>query len=366
MFGLLNEAEKKSSLDPKDYEKGRGRFYMIWNCLNNSGRPMLIALMAGRAAHDAEVTDTNTLLKEVTERLGKTFAPQIVPAPVEVIVTRWKKDPFTRGTYSFVGPETQPGDYDVMANPVGNLHFAGEATCGTHPATVHGAYLSGLRAAAEVIESMIGPLDAPQPLIHPKEHVSSAFGPTLPRPVTINSAAAPKIRLKATKPKAIYIKQEVTDSPTILTPSQVTPPIRNSNNSRSTFDEENEALIQSAILTEIGHRPFKPGRPGVNPFLMYTNDHWNSCKEQESEVRRKQTGNPDAKATRNEVRIALGRDWRNAGDEVRRPYLQRCETAQQQANEARVQYERDLVKWEEDAKRIRVEFWRKKSTSTST
>jgi monoamine oxidase len=43
------------------------------------------------------------------------------------------------------------GDYDRLAAPVANrLFFAGEHTNRTYPATVHGAYLSGERAAREI------------------------------------------------------------------------------------------------------------------------------------------------------------------------------------------------------------------------
>ncbi|HFF3686226.1 TPA: FAD-dependent oxidoreductase, partial [Legionella pneumophila] len=34
------------------------------------------------------------------------------------------------------------------------LYFAGEATSTTDPSTVHGAYLSGIRAAEEVLASI--------------------------------------------------------------------------------------------------------------------------------------------------------------------------------------------------------------------
>ena len=122
---------------------------------------MLVALLAGNAALDAELLPEDVLVKDVTEKLKAMFSLEQTPRPKEVVVTKWRTDPFTRGTYSYLGPLAQPGDYEAMARPVGNLHFAGEATCGTHPATVHGAYISGLRAAAEVVEDLIGPIPNP-------------------------------------------------------------------------------------------------------------------------------------------------------------------------------------------------------------
>ncbi len=188
MFGLLNEPEAENSLDTEHYARGRGRFYLIWNASKISGRPALVALMAGNAAHDTETTDTKTLLSEIDGRLRKVFSKKI-PTPLEVIVTRWKRDPFTRGTYSYVGPKTRPEDYDTMAQSVGNLHFAGEATCGTHPATVHGAFLSGLRVAAEVMEAIAGPIRLPMPLVGPapiKQEMFTRYAapvPTQPPPL---------------------------------------------------------------------------------------------------------------------------------------------------------------------------------------
>ncbi len=71
-----------------------------------------------------------------------------VPQPVEVEVTRWARDPYTRGSYSFIPKGASWADYNTLARPVaGRLFFAGEATHARHPCTVHGAYLSGLREA---------------------------------------------------------------------------------------------------------------------------------------------------------------------------------------------------------------------------
>ena len=65
----------------------------------------------------------------------------------------WSRDPFSRGTYSYVlagGTEA----YKSLAAPVDDtLFFAGEATVGDgYNATMEGAMRSGVRAAAEVLE----------------------------------------------------------------------------------------------------------------------------------------------------------------------------------------------------------------------
>ncbi len=65
----------------------------------------------------------------------------------QAVVTRWGADPMSYGSYSSVkvgslGAE----DYRVVAEHVGGVvYFAGEATTDKYPATMHGAYLSGVR-----------------------------------------------------------------------------------------------------------------------------------------------------------------------------------------------------------------------------
>lgn len=71
--------------------------------------------------------------------------------------TSWSTDPFAMGSYSFLKRGSTPDDREVLAEPIDDrVFFAGEATHPDFPATVHGAILSGRRAAVEVMDATDG------------------------------------------------------------------------------------------------------------------------------------------------------------------------------------------------------------------
>jgi Flavin containing amine oxidoreductase len=330
MFGLLNKNEL-DSMNQKDYSRDRGRFYFFWNVTKTAGQPVLIALMAGDAARSVEETDNETLVQEATARLSKVFAPKHVPRPVEVIITRWGKDRFARGTYSYVGSQTLPGDYDIMAQPHGPIHFAGEATNGTHPATVHGAYLSGLRAAAEVVESILGPIQINEsPLVPPKvKHEITPPKPTL-------------------KPRYEHIWEPI-NKPDMFTPVILEP--------KKDFLETE---IQSTIETAIGEKPQEPTKAKLNPFIIYVSSNWERCRI-DMEAKLDTPRGPDGKISRHDIRAALGLEWRTAPDLIKQPYLDKCKNGREVATEAMNEYNKVLATWEDKAKKIREEYLQDKA-----
>ena len=77
-----------------------------------------------------------------------------LPALFDHRITRWGQDPWSRGSYSYLGPGASSATRRMLARPIDNrLFFAGEATDTEHPATVHGALASGQRAAIEIQEA---------------------------------------------------------------------------------------------------------------------------------------------------------------------------------------------------------------------
>lgn len=80
-----------------------------------------------------------------------------VPEPTGALVTRWANDPFSWGSYTFTGLDASRDDRRALEGRVGErLYFAGEAAAVGHAGTVHGAYLSGGRAARALIQDQSG------------------------------------------------------------------------------------------------------------------------------------------------------------------------------------------------------------------
>lgn len=112
--------------------------------------PMLAAFHTGACARELEARTDEETVAAALAALRTTYGAA-VPPPLEAHVTRWSKDPFACGAYSFVAAGATPDDRVALATPLGrSVFFAGEATHTGYPSTVHGAYLSGIAAAKAV------------------------------------------------------------------------------------------------------------------------------------------------------------------------------------------------------------------------
>ncbi|KAL4554994.1 hypothetical protein LXL04_037604 [Taraxacum kok-saghyz] len=166
-FGLLNKVamvfgsvfwgdEDLDTFGCLNRESGaRGEFFLFYSYRTVSGGPVLVALVAGEAAKTFESTRPEVLLHRVLDVLKGIYNPKgiEVPNPIQSMCTKWGTDPLSRGSYSHVRVHSSGSDYDILAENIQNrLFFAGEATNRQHPATMHGAYLSGLREASRIFQ----------------------------------------------------------------------------------------------------------------------------------------------------------------------------------------------------------------------
>ncbi len=124
---------------------GRGLFYLT----RHGGGNVCIAFAHGRLARDLEARGEEaavaTALDELTAMLGGDVRKHFD----EGKATAWASDPYARGAYSHCVPGRYGARAVLTRHVGGRIVFAGEHTEQSAYGTLHGAYLSGVRAAAE-------------------------------------------------------------------------------------------------------------------------------------------------------------------------------------------------------------------------
>lgn len=136
-----------------------------------SGHPVLLLFLGAHAGEALETLTDDQARDWAHGVLSRAFlslpgSPASAPEPVSCHVTRWRSDPFARGSYSYVpvstpsakGDPATPLDMVELSRPLwdGRLGFAGEHTEMDHFASVHGALLSGWRDAKRVKAALEG------------------------------------------------------------------------------------------------------------------------------------------------------------------------------------------------------------------
>ena len=114
-------------------------------------KPILLGFNAGERGRQIEAWSDQQIVDSAMETLRGVYGDQ-VPDPIDFQITRWASDPFAHGSYSFNPVGSQPKLRQQLAKPHRRkLYFAGEATEQDYFGTAHGAYLSGIRAAEEML-----------------------------------------------------------------------------------------------------------------------------------------------------------------------------------------------------------------------
>lgn len=141
------------SSDVFSYLGEKDGYWSEWLSLSKiSGKPVLMGFNVGDPAREIETMDDSATVDQAMQVLKSIFGPA-VPDPVAVQISRWGKDPYAMGAYSFAAVGTGRKTRQALAGADwgGRLVFAGEAAHVEHPATVHGAYLSGQEAAKLIV-----------------------------------------------------------------------------------------------------------------------------------------------------------------------------------------------------------------------
>lgn len=129
-----------------------GRWNEWLNLAYYTQQPVLLGFNAADYARRIASMEEKDVVADAMEMLQHIYG-QGIPQPTGWQLSKWHQDPFALGSYSFnavgVSRETR---MILSENIEERIYFAGEATSLDYPATVHGAYLSGV----DVAKLMVG------------------------------------------------------------------------------------------------------------------------------------------------------------------------------------------------------------------
>lgn len=133
-----------------------GNFPAFINIARYTGEPVLLSMIPESHRNAMTGLPDEVVIREAHSVLQGMYGPDI-PAPTRATRSDWGTDPYTLGSYSFNQIGAKGQDRHDLAAPVeGRLFFAGEATHRKKFGSVSGAYLTGERAAREVIRATVG------------------------------------------------------------------------------------------------------------------------------------------------------------------------------------------------------------------
>ena len=112
-------------------------------------QPVLLGFNAADQGQAMESWSDGAIVDSALATLQRLFGR--FPEPLDYQISRWHRDRYALGAYSFNALGSTPAMRDHLGQGLaGRLFFAGEATSRQHFGTAHGAYLSGLAVAQQI------------------------------------------------------------------------------------------------------------------------------------------------------------------------------------------------------------------------
>jgi polyamine oxidase len=134
-----------------------GKYPWFLNLEPLLGLPAVICFLIGEFAKETEQRTDSEIVETAHATLSRACSHhEGQDRPVRHWVTRWATDPHALGSWAVFQAGSGPDDAIALSEPEwgGKLLFAGEHTSVGEQGCIHGAILSGLRAAREVIAQL--------------------------------------------------------------------------------------------------------------------------------------------------------------------------------------------------------------------
>lgn len=143
-----------------------GRWNQFLSLEKETDKVILVGINQAAYAEELDKKGKDEIKEEALGVLRGIYGDK-TPRDCDVMVTTWSMEEYSRGAYSYTAKGAPSLEvYEDLAAPIPlegekRVFFAGEATTKYYPATVHGAYMTGLREANRLYRydtnSFLGP-----------------------------------------------------------------------------------------------------------------------------------------------------------------------------------------------------------------
>lgn len=140
--------------DNHTWEKSIYGFEEVYNNPN-----VLAFWIAGNGAQVMETLPVKVVMDTCIKLIRQFTGNDNIPLPKNIQRSTWRTNQFALGSYSYATIHSGIPEIESLAQPLPSvdqpaLLFAGEATHPCYYSTVHGAYLTGIRAAKQILQSV--------------------------------------------------------------------------------------------------------------------------------------------------------------------------------------------------------------------
>ncbi|RWS27818.1 peroxisomal N(1)-acetyl-spermine/spermidine oxidase-like protein 1, partial [Leptotrombidium deliense] len=172
-FGVVNKIylEYKTRLCPYFWASDLDELFCFWSGVGDEWFTKIysftkvtdrciIGWVSGKEAETVENLNGVDISNCLTKWLRVFTNKPDFPEPENIYVTKWGSDKFSMGSYSYISTKSTVRDIELLSQPIYSdpgedkpqIVFAGEACHPSFFSTVHGAYISGRKAAFYLLD----------------------------------------------------------------------------------------------------------------------------------------------------------------------------------------------------------------------
>ncbi|EPX74308.1 histone demethylase SWIRM1 [Schizosaccharomyces octosporus yFS286] len=306
--------------------------YIFNDCSDIYGLPSL-SVYVDIPAHQ-QVVDRD-IVHDILAELRSIFKVENLQ-PLRTVITNWENNAFLNHSSYTISPDSSLEDYSILRESMGDtVYFASEALSKDHPGTLRGAFQSGLLAAKDILSSLIGDVAVPSTLIVEEKLEGSESSRKRSAGQTYDTRRKDNDDDKALSYYHDYLRL------------------------RKQRLEKEEQECELLIAELLGTRPTAPARPSANPYLIYQKTQWHVCRALADQEKQRSTGDPEVRATKNEIRAKLGKTWRALDDLGKQPWVDEVTARRANYSSRLEEYQRQINGYNVRAAQIRDEHLRK-------